>query len=81
MLSYKSKCRTDGLGVYVEVDPRNSTKTCSTCGALTGPTGWAGLKVRQWECPSCGTHHDRDINAAVNTLIAGAGIALERKVA
>lgn len=80
MLSYKSKCRTDGLGVYVEVDSRNSTKTCSTCGALSGPTGWAGLKVRQWTCSACGAEHDRDVNAAINTLIAGAGAAHETLV-
>jgi transposase len=77
MLSYKSKCRTDGLGVYVEVDSRNSTKTCSACGRLSGPTGLAGLKVRQWTCADCGAQHDRDVNAAINTLIAGAGLAHE----
>jgi len=80
MLSYKSKCRTDGLGVYVEVDSRNSTKTCSACGCLSGPTGLAGLKVRQWVCVACGAEHDRDINAAVNTLIAGAGAVHEGQV-
>lgn len=77
MLNYKSKCRTDGLGIYIEVPSKNSTRTCSACGALTGPTGWAGLSVRQWDCSACGAHHDRDINAAVNTLIAGAGLAHE----
>lgn len=77
MLAYKSKCRTDGLGIYIEVSSRNSTRTCSACGALTGPTGWAGLSVRQWDCSACGAHHDRDINAAMNTLIAGAGLAHE----
>jgi len=80
MLSYKSKCRTDGLGVYVEVDSRNSTKTCSACGCLSGPTGLAGLKVRQWTCADCGAQHDRDVNAAINTLIAGAGLAHEMSV-
>lgn len=54
--------------------------TCSTCGAREGPTGLAGLKVRQWKCSSCGAQHDRDVNAAINTLIAGAGIALERNL-
>lgn len=75
MLAYKSRA---GGRQYIEVSPRNSTKTCSSCGALTGPTGLAGLLVRQWMCTSCGASHDRDINAAVNTLRAGAGAALER---
>lgn len=70
MLSYKcSSCRRK----YVEVDSNNSTKTCSSCGALTGPSGLAGLSVRQWKCSECGTLHDRDINAAVNTLVVGIG--------
>lgn len=75
MFSYKSKRRTDGLGVYVEPDSRNSTRTCSACGALTGPQGWAGLKVREWDCGACGAHHDRDTNAGMNALISGAGLA------
>jgi transposase len=73
MLAYKSRA---GGTRYVEVDSRNSTKTCSACGALSGPTGYAGLKVRHWVC-GCGAEHDRDINAAINTLIAGAGAAHE----
>lgn len=77
MLSYKSR---SGGRQYLEVSPRNSTRTCSTCGALTGPTGWSGLAVRQWVCPSCGYSHDRDINAAVNTLLAGLGDEPRRDV-
>lgn len=70
MLKYKSRI---GGTEYVEVDSKFSTKTCSVCGTLSGPTGWSGLKVRQWCCTECGTLHDRDVNAARNTLIAGAG--------
>jgi len=74
MLEYKS--RTGGTH-YVEVASRNSTRTCSACGCLSGPKGWSGLKVRQWECVACGTHHDRDINSAINTLIVGVGTTHE----
>lgn len=69
-LAYKS---LTGGRRYVEVASRNSTRTCSACGALTGPTGWRGLKVRRWDCSACGAHHDRDCNAAINALIAGRG--------
>jgi len=75
-LSYK--CRQGGRE-YVEVDSRNSTMTCSACGALSGPKGLSGLAVRQWRC-ACGAQHDRDCNAAINTLIAGAGTALKEAV-
>lgn len=77
MLAYKSP--TSGTR-YVEPDSKNSTKRCSACGLLTGPTGLAGLSVRRWVC-CCGAEHDRDQNAGMNALIAGAGIVLERKVA
>lgn len=70
MISYKS--RTGGT-TYIEVASRNSTKTCSTCGGLYGPSGLSGLAVRNWTCAGCGTEHDRDINAAINTLISGLG--------
>lgn len=75
MLAYK--CRSGGRR-FVEVSSRNSTKTCSACGALSGPTGYAGLSVRRWTCVACGAVHDRDINAAINTLNAGLGTSLER---
>jgi transposase len=75
MLNYKS---ITSDRVYIEVNPKHSTMTCSTCGCLSGPKGLSGLSVRRWECKECGTLHDRDVNAAINTLTVGAGIALER---
>lgn len=74
MLVYKSRA---GGRQFIEVPSKNSTRTCSVCGALTGPTGLAGLSVRQWAC-ACGATHDRDCNAAVNTLLAGLGMSHER---
>ena len=40
-----------------------SSKTCSECGHKMDEMP---LSVREWECPNCHTHHDRDINAAIN---------------
>lgn len=75
MLKYKSLA---GGTKYVEVDSKFSTRTCSACEALTGPTSLPGLKVRNWVCSGCGATHDRDANAAVNTLNFAAGRAVER---
>lgn len=80
MLAYKSRCRTDGSCIYIETPSKNSTRICSSCGTLSGPTGWTGLSVRQWDCSACGAHHDRDVNAAMNTLIVGAGLVHEMSV-
>jgi putative transposase len=45
-----------------------SSKTCSCCGFKLDKLS---LDVRDWKCPSCGTHHDRDLNAAINILNQG----------
>lgn len=69
-IQYKAIAR----GVIFEiVDEKYSTQTCSCCGAISpsSPKGRAGLGIREWTCPECGTTHDRDINAAKNILAAG----------
>jgi putative transposase len=73
MLSYKSRI---GGTEYREINPKNSTRMCSACGELTGPTGLSQLSVRQWDC-ACGAHNDRDICSAVNALNAGLGASHE----
>jgi putative transposase len=49
-----------------------SSKTCSACGHLLAELS---LNTRTWQCPSCGTRHDRDENAAKNILAAGLAVA------
>jgi putative transposase len=60
------------------VDSKYSTMRCSACQSLTGPTGLNNLNIRNWECEACGAEHDRDVNAAINTLNAGARYALDK---
>jgi putative transposase len=40
-----------------------SSKTCSVCGEINDSLTFAD---REWDCASCGTHHDRDYNASCN---------------
>jgi putative transposase len=49
-----------------------SSKTCSACGAITAKMP---LNVREWACASCGTLHDRDVNAAKVILAAGLAVS------
>ncbi len=45
-----------------------SSKTCSNCHYKIDKLS---LDIRNWTCPSCGTHHDRDENAATNIRAEG----------
>ena len=62
------KCAWHGRG-FVKVGRfYPSSKTCGCCGAVfDGLT----LAMREWVCPECGAHHDRDLNAARNIAREG----------
>jgi putative transposase len=62
------KCQRYGRQLVVIDRWYPSSKTCSACGHLLAELS---LSTRMWQCPSCGTRHDRDINAATNILAAG----------
>ncbi|GAX03685.1 transposase [Secundilactobacillus pentosiphilus] len=66
MLEYK--CTWYGKQL-ITVSPRKTSQLCSACGYDDGKHT---LDIRQWTCPSCGSNHDRDINAATNILKATA---------
>ena len=64
MLKYKAEQTGK---IYQEVDRFfPSSKTCNKC---LHQVSSLPLEIRYWNCPSCNTHHDRDVNAAKNIRI------------
>lgn len=66
MISYKSSFAGRTYHRISRFYP--SSKTCSSCDYKLEKLD---LGTREWQCPNCGTHHDRDINAAKNILRVG----------
>lgn len=67
-LSYK--CEKYGIA-FVKADRWfASSRICSCCGVKYDhsfqPEGQWSLKIREWHCVHCDSHHDRDLNAAIN---------------
>jgi len=69
-MEYKAARR--GGEVFVADRWYPSSKTCSDCGHKVEELP---LKVEQWPCPVCGVVHDRDINAAINSMVLAASSA------
>lgn len=67
-LAYKMKDRCKYL-VYIDKWDATSI-VCSACGSYHKDIV-NSLSIREWTCPDCGVHHDRDINAAKNILRLG----------
>ena len=60
-LKYKAEWEGKNIVFIGRFEP--SSKTCSKCGYVKSDLK---LSDREWICPICGEHHDRDVNAAVN---------------
>ena len=61
MLRYKAEWSNRTVVLVDRYFP--STKLCSVCGYKNNELT---LRDREWICPTCGTNHHRDVNAAIN---------------
>ena len=75
MFIHVLKYKAEWLGKQVIQIPKYaaSTKKCCACGSQVSAIP---LSVREWTCPYCSVHHDRDINAARNILLQAVNLAL-----
>ena len=67
VLEYKCKWQNKKLLTINRYYP--SSQVCSVCGYKNSKL--KDLAIRNWECPECGSLHNRDINASVNIMFEG----------
>ena len=67
VLEYKCKWQNKKLLTINRFYP--SSQECSVCGYQNKKV--KDLSIRSWECPECGSLHDRDINASINIMFDG----------
>ena len=72
MLGYKLLMQGKRLITVDKMYP--SSQLCSVCGEKH--TEVKNIGIREWTCPVCGTHHNRDINAAINIRNEAARLAV-----
>lgn len=70
----KYKCEWYGKQLII-VDPKNTSRICHKCKQknheFDNLTQNEWLNTREWDCPNCNSHLDRDVNAAKNILARG----------
>ena len=67
MLTYKTEWNDKKVVKIDRFYP--SSQTCNVCGSVNKDV--KDLSIREWECSSCHSHHNRDVNAAINILRVG----------
>ena len=63
------KCKIKGKHYYKINAYYPSSQICSHCGYKNSKL--KDLSIREYDCPECGVHNDRDINASLNILLEG----------
>ncbi|PQW03391.1 IS200/IS605 family transposase [Enterococcus faecium] len=67
-IMFKAQPKTELTKFINAYKSASSRQICSECGHKDGKKS---LEIREWTCPVCHTHHDRDINASINILTEG----------